>query len=107
MSAFRVELKKIVDDSYDIETGFHLQEKLISDIQSGLMGRIRKFAVVTDSVVKDLYAADIARRIQEAGYAANLYVFAAGEKSKTRKTKKRSRTPCSPVDAGGIAALLP
>ena len=32
MSTFNVELKKVVDDSYEIEIGFDLQQKLITDI---------------------------------------------------------------------------
>ena len=34
MGTFNVELKKIVDDSYDIEIGFHLEDKLISDLKA-------------------------------------------------------------------------
>ena len=55
MSTFNVELKKVVDDSYDIEIGFSLEEKLILDLKAGLVGNIKKYVVVTDSVVKDLY----------------------------------------------------
>jgi hypothetical protein len=44
MGTFNVELKKIVDDSYDIEIGFHLEDKLISDLKAGLVGKINKFA---------------------------------------------------------------
>jgi 3-dehydroquinate synthase len=33
MSFFRVDLKKIIDDSYDIEIGYELSEKLIEDIK--------------------------------------------------------------------------
>lgn len=51
---FFCELKKIVDDSYDIEIGRGLSDTLISDINNGLCGRIKKFAVVTDSIVEPL-----------------------------------------------------
>ena len=68
MSAFRVELKKVVDDSYDIQVGFHLEEALAADIAAGLVGRIRKFAVVTDSIVKELHAEKIASLLRAAGY---------------------------------------
>ena len=59
MSVFNVELKRVVDDSYEIEIGFCLADKLISDIQNGLVGGITKYAVITDSIVKDLYAVGI------------------------------------------------
>ena len=87
MSEFRVELKKVVDDSYDIEIGYGLKDKLISDIRNGLVGKLHKFAVITDSIVKDLYADDICKSICDAGFEAELFVFPEGEKSKTRKTK--------------------
>lgn len=88
MSIFDVELKKVVDDSYEIETGFHLEEKLMEDLKNGLVGKIHKFAVITDSIVKDLYADNICHMLQTAGYEAQLFSFEAGEKSKTRKTKE-------------------
>lgn len=42
---FYCELKKVVDDSYDIEIGHKLSDTLINDIQNGLVGKIKKFAV--------------------------------------------------------------
>ena len=45
MSTFNVELKRVVDDTYDIEIGYDLSSKLVSDIDAGLVGNIRKFAV--------------------------------------------------------------
>lgn len=89
MSTFGVQLKKVVDDSYEIEIGFGLEDKLIQDIKAGLVGEIKKFAVVTDSIVKDLYAENICQLLKEAGYQANLFFFPEGEKSKTRETKEQ------------------
>lgn len=88
MSRFNVELKKVIDDSYEIEIGFNLFDQLITDIKNGLVGNITKFAVITDSVVKDLYAVNILSKLKSAGYFADLFVFEAGETSKTRKTKE-------------------
>lgn len=110
MSTFNVELKKVVDDSYEIEIGYELQDKLIEDIQNGLVGKIKKFAVVTDSNVKELYADSILEKIKAAGYQADLFVFPAGEKSKTRETKefvedgmlaKGYRRDCCIIAVGG------
>ena len=61
MSAFHVGLKKWVDDSYDIEIGYNLSSKLVEDITGGLVGKIKKFAVITDSNVKELYAKPICK----------------------------------------------
>lgn len=110
MSVFNVELKKVVDDSYEIEVGFELEHKLIEDIQNGLVGKLHKFAVITDSIVKDLYGSRIHNLLLEAGYQADLFVFEAGETSKTRKTKeeiedamlaKGYRRDCCIIAVGG------
>lgn len=89
MSVFGVELKRVVDDSYEIETGFELQHKLIADLQAGLVGNITKFAVITDSIVEKLYGQSICDLLNEAGYFAKLFSFEAGEKNKTRQTKEK------------------
>ena len=87
MSIYNVQLKKVVDDSYDIEIGFGLTDKLIEDIKGGLVGNIKKFAIITDSIVKDLYALKIYKMLLDSGYTSDVFVFPAGEKSKTREVK--------------------
>lgn len=110
MRTFNVELKKVVDDSYEIEIGYELEEKLISDLKNGLVGKIHKFAVVTDSIVKGLYADKIFDMLVAAGYQADLFVFEEGEKQKSRKTKeeiedamlaKGYRRDCCIIAVGG------
>ena len=89
MSVFNVELKKVVDDSYEIAIGYELSDQLLQDIGKGLVGNIRRFAVISDSNVSDLYAKPISQKLLDAGYGVDLFVFSAGEKSKTRETKAR------------------
>lgn len=110
MGILNVELKKVVDDSYEIEIGYELEDKLILDIKNGLIGGTTKFAVVTDSIVKDLYAVRILNKLEDAGYRADLFVFEAGEKQKTRRTKeliedamleKGYRRDCCIIAVGG------
>ena len=110
MAVFQVELKKVVDDSYGIEIGHDLSGRLLEDLAAGLVGRIRKFAVITDTTVEPLYGRPIAQRLQKAGYQAELFVFPAGEKSKTRETKamiedamleKGFRRDCCIIAVGG------
>lgn len=110
MGIFNVELKKVVDDSYEIEIGFGLRNKLMEDIKNGLVGNIKKFAIITDSIVKELYAADILEDFVRNGYKADLFVFPEGEKSKTRSTKeeiedamleKGYRRDCCIIAVGG------
>lgn len=88
MKTLRLELKKVVDDSYDIAIGFDLKKDLIDDMKAGLCGNIKKLAVITDSNVKELYADDIKDKLCEAGFDVKLYAFEAGEKSKVRATKE-------------------
>lgn len=110
MSIFNVELKKVIDDSYEIEIGYSLTDKLISDLKDGLCGNITKFAVITDSNVEKLYADNIISKLHESGYQADIFVFEAGEKSKTRQTKelvedamlaKGYRRDCCIIAVGG------
>ena len=110
MSTYNVELKKIVDDSYQIEIGFQLIDKLIADIKDGLVGNIKKYVVITDSNVEKLYATPIYEKLIEEGYASDIIVFPAGEKSKTRQTKeyiedamleKGYRRDCCIIAVGG------
>lgn len=110
MNIFKVELKKVVNDSYEIEVGHELEQKLIDDIKDGLVGNIRKFAVVTDSNVKELYAEGICALLTESGYKCDLITIPAGEKSKTRQTKefiedtmlgKGYRRDCCIIAVGG------
>lgn len=110
MRTFQVELKKVVDDSYEIEIGFDLVDKLIQDIQNGLTGKIYKFAVITDSIVEGLYGRAVYQKLLDAGYQADLFAFPAGEVSKTRKTKeeiedamlaKGYRRDCCIIAVGG------
>lgn len=110
MSIFGVSLKKLVDDSYDIEIGFSLERKLIKDLKTGLAGNIKKFAIITDSNVEKLYAGKIASLLEYAGFTVNVFAFPAGEKSKTRETKafledrmieKEYRRDCCIIAVGG------
>ena len=88
MATFSVELKKVVDDSYEIELGYELYDKLVDDIKNGLVGRIKKFAVITDDIVEPLYARPIAERLEAAGYSVKVFTFKNGEESKVRATKE-------------------
>ncbi|MBR6173224.1 MAG: 3-dehydroquinate synthase [Eubacterium sp.] len=110
MSTYRVELKKVVDDSYDVEIGYGLQERLIEDIANGLVGKLHRFAVITDSEVEPLYGRPICEKLLEAGYQAEMFTFPAGEESKTREVKaeledamleKEYRRDCCVIAVGG------
>lgn len=110
MADFRVSLKKVIDDSYDIAIGADLTEKLKADLCAGLMGKIRRFAIVTDDLVKPLYADRIAAALSEEGFETKLYAIPHGEKNKTRESKAwledamlsdGFRRDCSVIAVGG------
>lgn len=110
MSTYSVNLKKIIDDSYEIEIGFDLMDKLVEDLKNDLLKGISKFAVITDSNVKNLYAEIIIKKLIKAGYKTDVFVFPAGEINKTRKTKeniedamleKGYRRDCCIIAVGG------
>ncbi|MBO6140959.1 MAG: 3-dehydroquinate synthase [Ruminococcus sp.] len=84
---FNCELKRVVDDSYDIEIGRELTDTLVCDLKAGLCGKASRFAVVTDSNVEGLYALKIMQALAEAGLKADMITIPAGEKSKTREMK--------------------
>lgn len=88
VSKFYVELKKVVDDSYDIEVGRNLFNTLINDLKGELGKGISKYALVTDSTVKELYGDMLYSRLLEEGFKVDLISFPAGEKSKVRATKE-------------------
>ncbi len=110
MGIYNVQLKKVVDDSYDIEIGFGLIDKLVEDIKNGLVGNIKKFAIITDSNVVSLYGDKIFDKLVAEGYKSDMFVIPAGEKSKTRRTKeiveddmlsKGYRRDCCVIAVGG------
>lgn len=107
---FYCELKKIVDDSYDIEIGHDLYKNLINDLKNGLCGKVKKFAVVTDSIVVNLYGKKIHEMTKAEGFTSDLFVIPEGEKSKTRQMKefvedsmleKGYRRDCAVIAVGG------
>lgn len=88
MATFNVELKKVVDESYDIEIGKDLLPMLVEDLKAGLIKGANRYAIVTDSNVKELYGDKLLGMMKEAGFDVNLISFPAGEKSKVRSVKE-------------------
>lgn len=89
MTKFQVQLRRIVDDSYEIEIGRDLFDRLIADLQQGLAGQPSKIAVITDSKVGVVYGNLIILKLQAGGYGCDLLEVPSGEASKTRETKAR------------------
>jgi 3-dehydroquinate synthase len=87
MAIIHVPLKTTIDDSYDIEIGERLFERLIADLSGGLMGEVHRYALITDSNVRRLYGEKLFRLLGAAGLNVSLFAIPAGEKSKTREMK--------------------
>ena len=60
---------------------------MAADLRDGLMGGLKRFALITDSTVAPLYGDRILRKLRSAGFTGEMFVFPAGEKNKTRETK--------------------
>ncbi len=88
MSKFYVELKRVVDDSYDIEIGHNLFNTLIRELKGSLGQGINRYAIITDSVVKELYGNKLYELMLKEGFDVDLLSFPAGETSKVRRTKE-------------------
>lgn len=88
MSKFYVELKRVVDDSYDIEIGYNLFETLVKELKGSLGQGINRYAIITDSVVKELYGNKLHELMLKEGFDVDLLSFPAGETSKVRRTKE-------------------
>ncbi|MTT30433.1 3-dehydroquinate synthase [Terrilactibacillus sp. BCM23-1] len=87
MTQFHVELKRVVDDSYNIEIGRQLFPKLVEDINHGLIKNVNRLAILSDSVVSKFYGDKLLHLLKEAGYDCHLFTVPNGEKTKNRETK--------------------
>ncbi len=87
MTTFHVPLKRVVDDSYDVEIGADLFDTLVEDLRRGLAGPVGRYALITDANVEPLYGAELFRRLREHQLPVSLFSFPAGEKFKTRAVK--------------------
>ncbi|MCH5325134.1 MAG: 3-dehydroquinate synthase [Eubacterium sp.] len=107
---FNCELRRVVDDSYQIEIGRDLSDELTRDLTRGLIKGVKKYAIVTDSTVRPLYAEPIRKKLTDAGFSSDIFEIPAGEKSKTRAMKefiedsmleKGYRRDCCIIAVGG------
>lgn len=88
MPKLTVELKRVVDDTYDIEIGRNLVKSLIDDIKNGICKTASRYVIITDSNVEPLYAQSIKNELINENIRVDMISFEAGEESKTRQTKE-------------------
>jgi len=87
MGICRVDLKKEVNDSYDIL----IDESLFGDLAAGLKNKpiANAYAIIVDSNVGKLYGKNLLKDFEDNNTHAHLITFKAGEKSKSRQTKEK------------------
>src|SRR5437867_2658231 len=79
----KIKLKRVVDDSYDIQIGSRLMD-IARDIN--LDSHDSAIFVITDTNVGKLYGKSFLRALQRP--ASHLLIVRSGEKSKSRRTKE-------------------
>ncbi len=75
-----LDLRRTVDESYDILIGCGLLEHIPADLRRNPVGN--KYAIITDSEIRDLYGRKLLENLEGEGIKACLIDFPAGEGSK-------------------------
>jgi 3-dehydroquinate synthase len=75
-----LDLRRTVDESYDILIGYGLLEHIPVDLKISPLGN--KYAIITDSEIRDLYGRKLLEKLEGEGIKACLIDFPAGEESK-------------------------
>lgn len=89
MKRYEVQIKKIVDESYSIDIGYDLIDRLIGDLKAKMIPKVFKYAIITDENVKILYANLLENKMIEAGFNVKVFSIPSGEKYKTREMKAK------------------
>ncbi|MEM2728421.1 MAG: 3-dehydroquinate synthase [Candidatus Bathyarchaeia archaeon] len=84
VEALRLSLKRFLDESYEILIGFGLLNGIPSDLKRNPLGN--RYAIITDSALRDVYGRSLLNRFCEEGLSACLIDFPAGEESKNLDT---------------------
>lgn len=80
----RLNLKRFVDESYEVLIGYGLFKEISSDLKRRSLGN--KYAIITDTVIRDIYGRILLNRLREEGLNACLIDFPANEESKNLNT---------------------
>src|SRR5258705_3382299 len=98
-----VNLKREIDDSYDIVIGTSLKRSA-AEIRTRYPDR--HLFVITDTRVDKLYARTLLRALGSEGHAAHLLAVPAGERSKNRNTKSRLEDKLIRMGAGRDSLII-
>ena len=87
MTEIKVKLVKNIDDSYDIVIGKGIINELVSKIQNSV--KSGQCLIITDTNVAKYHLETVKSILISAGYKILVYVFEAGERSKSRVVKEQ------------------
>ena len=87
MQTINVKIEKVINNSYEIEIGYDMFEKLMDDIKHKIVPNVYRYAIITDSNVAALYGYRLFELMKKQGFNVDIYSIPAGEKSKTRENK--------------------
>lgn len=100
----RVSLRREIDESYDLVFGQELFPQIARDLKQKPVGE--RYAIITDSNVRELYAESLEGRLRGEGLTAAIFSFEAGEPNKTMGNCLRIMGEMSGLKYGRDAAIL-
>ena len=100
----RVSLKREIDDSYDLVFGINLFPQIAQDLKKSPIGS--KYAIITDSNVRPLYAESLEDALRTEGIPAHTFSFEAGEQHKTIDSCMKMMGEMSRMKYGRDSAIL-
>ena len=100
----RVSLKREIDDSYDLVFGINLFPQIAQDLKKSPIGS--KYAIITDSNVRPLYAESLEDALRTEGIPAHTFSFEAGEQHKTIDSCMKMMSELSKMKYGRDSAIL-
>ena len=104
VKVLRVNLRKKLDDSYEIIVGEDLFPRIAQDLRLKPLGY--RYVVISDVTVMRLYGRALVKLLREAGLRADGLAFPAGEKSKSRKVKGKLEDKLSRLGVGRDGVIL-
>jgi len=84
VEVLHLSLRRFIDESYEILIGFGLLNEIPSDLKKTFPSN--KYAIITDSILRDIYGKRLLNQFNREGLNACLIDFIAGEESKNLNT---------------------
>lgn len=104
MNNIKVQLKKQIDNSYEIMVGKNILTTLPQILKKRYL--YNHYIIITDNKVKKLYGLELKKNLQTNGLKTDLLSFPAGEKSKTQKTKTQLEESLLCLGAGRDTLII-